>query len=82
MQLKSLIVSAFAVTAAAKQRCTAPEPTEEQLEISRQMAIEEASILAEDSMSIQATISTNVYFHVVASGTTVAAGYLTVSNVT
>ncbi|KAK9418446.1 putative Extracellular metalloprotease [Seiridium unicorne] len=79
MQLKPLIFSAFVASAAAVQRCAAPEPTEEQLEISMQMAADEANHLAAtgDQFHIEATIATNVYFHVVASGTTVAAGYLT-----
>ncbi|KAF3026631.1 hypothetical protein E8E14_014465 [Neopestalotiopsis sp. 37M] len=78
MQLKSMVVSAFVATAAAKQRCAAPDPTAEQLEISRQMAIQEANHLTAtgEQFSAQATIETNVYFHVVASGTTEAAGYL------
>ena len=81
MQLKSMVVSAFVATAAAKQRCAAPDPTAEQLEISRQMAIQEANHLTAtgEQFSAQATIETNVYFHVVASGTTEAAGYLSVS---
>ncbi|KAI4602390.1 hypothetical protein KJ359_009633 [Pestalotiopsis sp. 9143b] len=72
MQLKSMVVSAFVASAAAKQRCAAPEPTAEQLDMAVQMSIQEA----ENSFSTQATIETNVYFHVVASGTTEAAGYL------
>ncbi|KAH6659022.1 extracellular metalloprotease [Truncatella angustata] len=72
MQLKSLIVSAFVASAAAKERCVAPAPTEEQLEVSRQMAIEEAT----QDFAIQATISTNVYFHIIASSTSASAGYL------
>jgi hypothetical protein len=80
MQLKPLIFSALAATAAAKQRCAAPEPTEEQLEVSKQMALEEANHLMAtgDQFQVEASISVNVYFHVVASGTTVAAGYLSV----
>jgi predicted ABC-type ATPase len=81
MQLKSLIVSAFvASAAAATQRCAAPEPTEEQIEMAQQMAIDEASHLMAtgEQFHIEATISTNVYFHVVATGTTEAAGYLSV----
>lgn len=76
MQLKSMVVSAFVASAAAKQRCAAPEPTAEQLDMAVQMSIQEA----ENSFSTQATIETNVYFHVVASGTTEAAGYLSVSD--
>jgi hypothetical protein len=61
--------------------CGTPHPTEEQLEVSRQMAVQEAAFLAENGTNFkaQAAINANVYFHVVASAKTVAGGYLTVS---
>ncbi|KAI0133013.1 metalloprotease [Xylariales sp. AK1849] len=79
MQL-TLFASAFAASAAAEVlRCSAPGPTEEQREVARQMAIEEANYLSatNQGMHIEATIATDVYFHVIASSKTVAAGYLT-----
>lgn len=81
MQLRSLVISGFVASAAAAvQRCSAPEPTEEQLSVMKQMQIEEQAHLATfgEQMNVQATITANVYFHVVASGTTEAAGYLSV----
>lgn len=80
MQLKSIVLSALMGSAAAIQRCSAPDPTQEQIDISVQMQIDEASHLSAtgDQMHIAATIATNVYFHVVASGQTEASGYLSV----
>lgn len=81
MQLKSLTISALLGSAAAIQRCAAPGPTEEQLSISTQMQVDEASHLEAtgDQMHIAATIDANVYFHVVSTGKTEATGYLSVS---
>jgi hypothetical protein len=88
MYLKALILTAFAAasiiavpTVNDARTCGTPEPTEEQLQISGQMAIQEAQYLAENGtrFKAQAAINVNVYFHVVATAKTVAGGYLTVN---
>ncbi|KAI1849374.1 hypothetical protein JX265_012066 [Neoarthrinium moseri] len=78
MQFKAFTIAALVASAAAKQRCAAPAPTEQQIEASRQMKIQEDNYaaVAGESMHIQATINTNVYWHVIASARTVAAGWL------
>lgn len=80
MLFKAVFLAALAATHAAAQRaCGAPEPTEEEIAIAKQFyQIEKEARLAGNATSAAATISVNVYFHVLATANSAAGGYLTV----
>jgi hypothetical protein len=87
MQLKATILSALLATTAsaavagAKAKvfnCGTKEPSAEHIQISQHFAAQEKEFAASGNFSIAATISVDVYFHVVASSTAVADGYVTV----
>ncbi|KAL2158250.1 hypothetical protein VTH06DRAFT_4570 [Thermothelomyces fergusii] len=56
--------------------CGAPEPDAEHIRISQQFAAQEAELLASGNLTTQATISVDVYFHVVARSTSLSGGYI------
>ncbi|KAK4235206.1 metalloprotease MEP1-like protein [Achaetomium macrosporum] len=57
--------------------CGAPEPDAEHIKISQKFAAQEAAALAAGNFSIQAVTTVDVYFHVVASSTSLSDGYVT-----
>lgn len=78
MQLKTLLFSLLASSAAAKRSCGTPNATQEQIQIAQNLQILEAeSGFAESSLAAAATIAIKVYWHVTATARTVAGGYLT-----
>ncbi|KAL1602939.1 hypothetical protein SLS59_004594 [Nothophoma quercina] len=78
MQLKTLLFSLLASSAAAKRSCGTPNATEEQLQIAQNLQILEAEAgFADSSLAAAATINVKVYWHVTATAKTVAGGYLT-----
>jgi hypothetical protein len=58
--------------------CGAPEPDAEHIKISQKFAAEEAAVAAAGNFAIQAVTNVDVYFHVVASSTSLSGGYVTV----
>jgi len=80
MQLKAFFLAAIAASQAIAQRaCGAPEPTEEEIAIAKSFyQVEKEARLAGNAVSAAATISVNVYFHVLATSTSASGGYLTV----
>lgn len=80
MQIKSLFLAAFAASTAFAQAevCGTKEPTEEQILIAQNFQLQEEAARIEGNVSIQATIAVKVYFHVLATSTSVSGGYLTV----
>lgn len=79
--LSSLLVSAVTVTAkpTAKFGCGTPEPTENDLANTMALAAFESETVRSGNMSIFSNpIVVPTYFHVVASSTSLADGYLTV----
>ncbi|KZM25782.1 uncharacterized protein EKO05_0002579 [Ascochyta rabiei] len=78
MQLKTLLLSLLASSAAAKRSCGTPNATEEQIQIAQNLQILESEAgFGETSLAAAATISIKVYWHVTATDKTVAGGYLT-----
>jgi hypothetical protein len=78
MQLKTLLFSLLASSAAAKRSCGTPNATEEQIQIAQNLQILESEAgFAESSLAAAATINVKVYWHVTATAKTVAGGYLT-----
>ncbi|KAH7026627.1 extracellular metalloprotease [Microdochium trichocladiopsis] len=65
---------AFAGPLTGRFGCGAPEPSEELLAAASSMAVAEAEMAASGSMSIQATIEVDVYFHVVSAGSSLSQG--------
>lgn len=84
MYVKSVLLPAlFAALASAAATpkpfgCGTSEPSADHVKISQKFAAQEKEFAASGGLSIMATISVDVYFHVVASSTTVANGYITV----
>jgi hypothetical protein len=87
MQLKATILSALlastvsAAVAGTKHKvfsCGTKEPSAEHIKISQKFAAQEKEFAAAGGLSTAATISVDVYFHVVASSTAEADGYVTV----
>ncbi|KAH8896425.1 metalloprotease, partial [Thozetella sp. PMI_491] len=76
MQLKSLVFAALAATVSAQRRCGAPSPTEEQVAQAKAFAVQEAAARVAGNVTARATINVNVYFHVLATSTSVSGGYL------
>lgn len=76
MQLKTLLFSALAASAAAQRSCGTPNATAEELQIAQNFQILESEAGFVES-SLAATIEIKVYWHVTATGRTVATGYLT-----
>lgn len=76
MQLKFLSLASLIAGAAAQRACGTPEATEEQLAQARVFAIQEAAAREAGNFSLQATINVNVYFHVLATSSSVSGGYL------
>ena len=82
MSIKALLLFAGAAFGSSITRfsCGAPEPTEQDLAIAQQFALEEAAA-AENGFSIQAAISVDVWFHAVsASQSTLSSVSLTTWN--
>lgn len=78
MQLKSLLFSLLASSAAAKRSCGTPNATAEQIQVAQNLQILEAEAgFGESSLAAAATINIKVYWHVTATAQTVAGGYLT-----
>ncbi|OJD37622.1 metalloprotease [Diplodia corticola] len=79
MQFKLSLVAFMAATAvAARTRCVAPEPSEELLEVSREMGLREAAARDSGISARQSSsISVPVWFHVVAASESVDDGYIT-----
>ncbi|KXH35578.1 metalloprotease [Colletotrichum salicis] len=71
-----------AVTPAVRFGCATEEPSAEHFEISKKLAEEEAANNGTVSLAALATITVPTYFHIVASSTTVANGYITDKMVT
>lgn len=82
MQAKQLLLLAMAAVGVVGERaCGTPEPTEEQIAQAKTfLALEKEARLAGNATTFAAaaTISVNVYFHVVAASQTTAGGYLSV----
>ncbi|KAL2145835.1 hypothetical protein VTI28DRAFT_6132 [Corynascus sepedonium] len=57
--------------------CGAPEPDAEHIKISQQFAAQEAALLASGNLTVKATTTVDVYFHVVAKSTSLSGGYVT-----
>ena len=85
MHLSTFLLPAFCTalaSAAATPRpfsCGTHEPSPEHVKISQKFAQQEAEFAASGNFSILATINVDVYFHVVASSTSLSGGYVTVS---
>ncbi|KAF1930556.1 zincin [Didymella exigua CBS 183.55] len=78
MQLRTLLFSLLASSATAQRSCGTPNATEEQIQIAQNLQILESEAkFGESSLAAAATISINVYWHVTATGNSVAGGYLT-----
>ncbi|KAJ4368588.1 hypothetical protein N0V86_009495 [Didymella sp. IMI 355093] len=78
MQLKTLLFSLLASSAAAKRSCGTPNATEEQIQIAQNLQIlESEASFGESSLAAAATINIKVYWHVTATAKTVAGGYMT-----
>jgi len=57
--------------------CGAPEPAAEHIKISQKFAAKEAEFVASGNFTTQAVTTVDVYFHVVASSTSLSGGYVT-----
>lgn len=87
MYLSSILLSALAASstmAAVTPKlfsCGTAEPTEEHKKLSLALAIKEKeqALASNDTFTTMATISVDVYFHVVAASTALSDGYVTVS---
>ncbi|KKY18974.1 putative metalloprotease 1 precursor [Diplodia seriata] len=79
MQFKiSFVAVMMAATAMARDRCAAPEPSEELLEVSRDMGLREAAAREAGISARQSgSITVDTWFHVVAASNSVANGYIT-----
>ncbi|KAL0260986.1 hypothetical protein SLS55_004678 [Diplodia seriata] len=79
MQFKiSFVAVMMAATAMARDRCAAPEPSEELLEVSREMGLREAAAREAGISARQSgSITVDTWFHVVAASNSVANGYIT-----
>jgi hypothetical protein len=80
MQLKSILLTLFATSAAAQRSCGTRDPTEEQLQIAQNFQILENEAQVAGNMSSiaeAATINVKVYWHVTATSNSVSGGYLT-----
>ncbi|KAK7697702.1 hypothetical protein SLS64_013258 [Diaporthe eres] len=79
MLFKAALLTALAASHAVAQRaCGAPEPTDEEIAISKSFyQVEKAARLAGNATSAAATIEVNTYFHVLATSTSASGGYLT-----
>ncbi|KAL2130453.1 hypothetical protein VTI74DRAFT_6382 [Chaetomium olivicolor] len=85
MRLTSLALVAIAAQGAFARpkpvergfKCGAPEPDEEHIKISQGFAAKEAHVFAAGNFTAQAVTTVDVYFHVVASSTSISGGYLT-----
>jgi hypothetical protein len=80
MQLKTLLLTLFASSAAAQRSCGTGHPTEEQLQIAQNFQILENEAQLDGnttSLAAAATISIKVYWHVTATSTSVSGGYIT-----
>ena len=75
MQLKTLLFSLLASSAAAKRSCGTPEADAEQIQIAQNLEILEAEAVS--SFAAEAPINIKIYWHVTATSRTVAGGYLT-----
>lgn len=83
MQLKTLLFSVLATSAAAKRSCGTPNATAEQIQIAQNLQILESEAgFADTSLAAAATIEIKVYWHVTATAQTAAAGYLTQATIT
>lgn len=84
MQFKSLFLGAVATSGAlaADRLCGFKEPSAEDIAIAQTFAAQEAESLAaaNETMSIQATTTVNVYFHVIATSQSASGGYISVSH--
>lgn len=85
MGLKSLLVAALAATASAAtidnsfwEECGTPEPSQEHMAMSAQMAKNESMQVAFGDVA-QASINVPVYAHVVYNSKDTSGGYVTVS---
>lgn len=79
MQIKSALLAGLAASSAAAIRaCGAPSPTEEQIEVAKEFAVEEEAVRIAGNSTRRAAINVNVYFHVLASSSSVSGGYLSV----
>lgn len=87
MQVKSALLSALAASSALAAvapklfSCGTKEPTEEHKLLSLALAgkEKEMALASNDTFTTMATISVDVYFHVVAASTALSDGYVTVS---
>ena len=87
MHVKSALLSALAASstmAAVAPKlfsCGTPEPSEEHKKLSLALATQEKemALASNDTFTTMATISVDVYFHVVAASTALSDGYVTVS---
>ncbi|KAJ0162888.1 Extracellular metalloprotease [Colletotrichum tanaceti] len=79
MHFKSLLVSALvaASTAFAQRSCGTPHPTEEEVEFAQRLQLKEDNARVEGNATRLAPITVNVYWHVIATSTSVSGGYLT-----
>ncbi|KAI1248649.1 hypothetical protein MGN70_009849 [Eutypa lata] len=83
MQIKAALLAGLAATSAAAQRaCGAPTPTDEQIEVAKLFAEQEAAVRIAGNSTRRAAINVNVYFHVLASSTSVSGGYISASTLT
>lgn len=59
---------------AVARKCGTPEPTKEQLQVSAEMALQAAQDNSVNAFAAAATLTVNVYFHVLRSGTSASQG--------
>ncbi|ORY56354.1 uncharacterized protein BCR38DRAFT_355844 [Pseudomassariella vexata] len=83
MQFKSLLLGALAATSALAYRaCGAPDPTEDQMEVAHSFSIQEEAARIAGNVTKRADINVKVYFHVLASSTSVSGGYISAATLT
>ncbi|KAK1574777.1 extracellular metalloprotease [Colletotrichum navitas] len=78
MQFKTLLVSALAAASAAlaQRSCGTPSPTEEQTEVAQRLQFNEENARVAGNATRLAPITVNVYWHVIATSSSVSGGYL------
>ncbi|KAF2795321.1 zincin [Melanomma pulvis-pyrius CBS 109.77] len=82
MQIKNFLLSALAATGVvAKRSCGTPLPSDEQILVAQNLQLQEEAA-GNDTFSIQAGFTVNIYYHVIARSTAVSAGYLTQATLT
>ncbi|KAM7194193.1 zincin [Rhypophila sp. PSN 637] len=77
LTLAGLIPSALAAGIPGRFGCGTDEPSRQHLQITQALAAQELSEARSGNLTARATINVDVYFHVLASSTSVADGYVT-----